>query len=216
MFPQSNRTSRTVGCAAHNLQLAFKYVLVLETEIECILYTVSKLVTLSKTSNLVADDLKDLHVTLRKDFVVRWNSTYIMLKSYSKLTQMQIKSLLTHKSTKAKNASDQKKMLLDSNETEKLAELCKILQHLYEFTQIIQGDDVTISKILPSLATITARLEDALTDTELFGELICNLIDNIKSKFQYVYNNDLFIFASCLDPNFTFQWINAAEKNGIK
>jgi hypothetical protein len=65
------------------------------------------------------------------------------------------------------------------------------------------------------LATIT-RLEDALTDTEVFGELICNLIDNIKSKFQYVYNNDLFIFASCLDPNFTFQWINAAEKSGIK
>lgn len=80
-----------------------------------------------------------------------------MINSYLKLSTADIKHLLSFK-TASKNMYDKKKLLLSSLEYEKLNDLRQILEDLYVFTQIIQGDGITVSKILPALNTVTHTL----------------------------------------------------------
>jgi hypothetical protein len=56
-------------------------------------------------------------------------------------------------------------MCLAEYEFENLKELKLILEPLFIFTQLIQADDVTISRMLPGLFTILVILNDKLTDT---------------------------------------------------
>jgi hypothetical protein len=107
-------------------------------------------------------------------------------------------------------------MCLAEDEFENLKELKLILEPLFIFTQLIQADDVSISRILPGLFTILTILNDKLTDTVVYDELISNLISNIKNRFKYVFENDLFIFASCLDPNFALHWMKPHDKSAVK
>ena len=51
-------------------------------------------------------------------------------------------------------------MILSALEHEKLIELQKILKDVFIFTEIIQGDGVTVSRLVPALYTVVSNLKD--------------------------------------------------------
>ena len=146
------------GCAGHNIQLAVNDALK-DKDLECIIKKVSKLISKSKKSNLLSDELRNINKFLHKNNKTRCNSTYTMISSYLKLTQADIIKLLSFQSEK-KNAANRKKLILSNYERDKLVELQKILADIYIFTEIIQGDNVTISRLVPALYTIVTNLKE--------------------------------------------------------
>ena len=127
-----------------------------------------------KKSNLVSDELRKLNKFLRKNNKTRWNSTYLMISSYLKLSREDVVKLLSLQTNK-KNRESQKGLLLNQGEYEQLRELELILKDLYIFTLIVQGDNVTISKLLPALNTVVYNL-NSLTDLKH--------MNSIRNKFK--------------------------------
>jgi hypothetical protein len=75
------------GCAAHNLHLAIQDSFEVDSTFERTMQKVKKLVSMAKKSTLISDELRAKKFLLKKNMVVRWNSTYMMLDSYLKLSQ---------------------------------------------------------------------------------------------------------------------------------
>jgi hypothetical protein len=128
-------------------------------EMDDILNKIKKLVAKCKKSTLMADQLRDLNKFLTKNNSTRWNSDYMMINGYLKLSSADLKALLSFNSKK-KNLENQKKLILANVEVEKIKELQSIYKELYICTQILQGDNVTISKLLPAIRTIKFNLKN--------------------------------------------------------
>jgi hypothetical protein len=146
------------GCAGHNIQLAVNESLK-DKNIESILIKVSKFIAKSKNSNLISDELRKVNKFLHKNNKTRWNSTFTMITSYLKLSNCEIIKALSF-STNKKNQLAQKKLILSSQEYEKLKELQIILKDVFIFTELIQGDNVTISRLIPAVNTVLFNLRE--------------------------------------------------------
>ena len=82
-----------------------------------------------------------------------------MITSYLKLSNCEIIKALSF-STNKKNQLAQKKLILSSQEYEKLKELQMILKDVFIFTELIQGDNVTISRLIPAVNTVLFNLRE--------------------------------------------------------
>jgi hypothetical protein len=91
MISDMNQVQR-LRCHAHELQLAIKDGLKLE-EVDALINKVSKIVRNSRHSTSLMDQLRELGKNLRAKNATRWNSIYLMIKSFLKLTMEEIKAL---------------------------------------------------------------------------------------------------------------------------
>lgn len=160
-------------------------------------------------SMLLSDELKSMGKFLHKRNATRWNSVYMMINSYLSLSYSDIKSLISMH-YKNKNISEQRNLLLSQIEIDKLKELQLILHDFYICTQIIQGDDVTISKLLTSIRTVKYNLEQL--NLIHLDNLRRTLIENISQKFKYIEEDELFTYSSIIDPNYTFNFLSKIER----
>ena len=99
-----------------------------------------------------------------------------MISSYLKLSREDVVKLLSLQTNK-KNRESQKGLLLNQGEYEQLRELELILKDLYIFTLIVQGDNVTISKLLPALNTVVYNL-NSLTDLKHMKSIRNKLVES--------------------------------------
>ena len=108
---------------------------------------------------------------------------------------------------------------------EKVVELTTVLEQLYKFTNMIQGDGVTISKLLPSLKTVIRNVnlralheESMRSNKNLkakdfhFDRFSQAIIEGINDRFDYVFKEDIYTLASILDPNYGTSWIPVEER----
>jgi hypothetical protein len=114
----------------------------------------------------------------------------------------------------------------DLNDHKKLVELAEILEQLWICTDHLQGDGITVTRILPALThciehlDLPARHRDLMQANPLlpprvffFKSLQQKLITRIKERFANTLTDPLFTISSILDPNFGMRWIKIAERS---
>ena len=90
------------------------------------------------------DELRAIKKVLKKKNDTRWNSIYMMLKAFVKLTPHEIDTILVRGITTRGTKGDNERKLarennLSEDEREQIEELITILHELFVFTNIIQG-----------------------------------------------------------------------------
>lgn len=121
-------------CGAHNIQLVVKDGLKLDDNYSKLLTKVSSdIVSRSKVSHLIAEEVRRLDKSLYKAVVTRWNSILFMIRSVLKLTATDFASIRKEMSTKTARQKEIKKNFnLTSIERDMLLEL-KIVLEMFEF-----------------------------------------------------------------------------------
>ena len=74
------------------------------------------IVSKTKVSNLIAEEIRNLEKTLKAYIITRWNSTLFMIRSVLKLTKSDFKTLrdsMNYKSAKQKEVRDNFKLSKD-------------------------------------------------------------------------------------------------------
>lgn len=220
-----NNVSR-INCTAHRLQLAIKDALKLN-EASDLIKKISTIVNRGRHSTHVMDLLREAKKCLKTRNETRWNSVFYMLKSFSKLTNLEIDTILNcgKKGKKTKKGSNEE-LKFSAKDRERMHELSQILQELEICSDMLQGDGTTISKVLPALQTVIHKI-DLKSSHELmlskdktvkpkhfyFEDLSSSLIDSIKSRFQDVFTEPLFAISSMLDINYGTSWIKPEDKS---
>jgi hypothetical protein len=121
--------SSYLACAAHNGQLVLKDGLKLNEEYSRLIKKVSHdIVSKTKVSNLIAEEIRNLDKVLKSYVITRWNSILFMIRSVLKLTDKDFKTL-RDKMNKAteKQRLIKKNFMLSDVERSMLTELEKLL-----------------------------------------------------------------------------------------
>lgn len=148
-----------IPCAAHNIQLVIKDGLKLDkTYIDLINHVSKDIVSKSKTSLLIAEELRKLDKKLNMKNVTRWNSILFMIRSVLKLTPEDIKSIQgSMPAQNAKQKEIKKKFCLTSTERDMLSELKDLLE-MFEFvTDELQSNKINISRVYPAVAMLKKK-----------------------------------------------------------
>ncbi|RMZ99733.1 Zinc finger BED domain-containing 4, partial [Brachionus plicatilis] len=157
----------------------------------------------------------------------RWNSIFYMLQSLAKLSNSEIESILLAGKKKfkkqRKNSENDNKFTYE--EREKMNELILILKELEICTDILEGDEITISRILPTLFTVIMKIDlksnhEALMAKDktiknkifYFENVSKKLIASIKKRFEDIFDETIYNIAAMLDPNYGTIWIKPENK----
>ena len=172
------------------------------------------------------DALRDVKKTLRKKNSTRWNTIYLMLVAFLKLDCSEVEKILLSGCTTNSEKREARKKDLTDIEREQAVELNEILEQLYIFTNIIQGDGVTISRLIPSLNTVISRIDlrkrheeakasnSSIQDrTFYYEDFSSRLIEGLKSRFEYAFKDQIFTISSILDPNYGMTWIPVEDRS---
>jgi len=121
-------------CGAHNIQLVVKDGLKLDEAYSKLLTKVSSdIVSRSKVSHLIAEEVRRLDKSLYKAVVTRWNSILFMIRSVLKPTPTDFATIRKEMSTKSVRQKEIKKNFnLTAIEREMLLELQVVLE-MFEF-----------------------------------------------------------------------------------
>ena len=207
-----------IPCAAHNIQLVLKDGLTFDADFSVLINQVSKdIVSKSKFSILIAEELRSFDKKLCKRVVTRWNSVLFMIRSVLKVSIEEfdlIKSKLRSKAVSLKKAANS--FSLSLLERCMPTELCSLLA-LFEFvTDELQGDVVTISRVYPAVKMLQTKLVANLNDYVHTVELRKKLLQSLNERFSHLIVQDLFIVSTFLDPNFGLSAFSVGEKPMIK
>ena len=190
-------------CVAHNLQLVIKDGFKLSDDYNVLIDKVSKnIVSKSKCSTAVAEELRELNKKLCKRNLTRWNSTLFMIRSVLKLTPFDFTAIKNNLPIKSKKQRELKKNFnLSEQERAMLHELKEILE-MFEFvTDEIQTNDVSISRVFPCINYLKSSLAKA-SNVIYTEKLRSDLLKSINERFKDVKENDIYIFSTFLDPQF--------------
>jgi hypothetical protein len=122
------------------------------------------IVSKAKSSSVVAEQLAKLEKKLHKQNVTRWNSSLTMGLSVLGLTEADFKRIRAAMNGKsAKEQEAKRKFALSPRERDMLTELVELLKKFEFWTDELQTNDVSISRVLPmvvSLRTITNNINN--------------------------------------------------------
>lgn len=146
-----------IPCAAHNIQLVIKDGLNFDSKYSALIDRISTdIVSKSKFSHHLAEELRALDVQLCKQNLTRWNSILFMVRSVLKLSCEQYKNIRDEmKERNSSNRSKETAIQLHTRKNFGISELERkmlkelvILLEAFEFvTNQFQGDGVSISKV---------------------------------------------------------------------
>jgi len=117
-------------CLAHNIQLVIKDGLKLDEDYNKLIKHVSEdIVSKSKSSLVIAEELRKLNIKLNKKNVTRWNSILFMTRSVLRLSAADFKTIRSEMpSTNSKQKEVIKKFDLNDKDRTRLEELKDILE----------------------------------------------------------------------------------------
>ena len=140
-------------CLAHNIQLVVKDGLNLSGDYNELINRVSKdIVTKSKVSHIIAEELRKLTKKLNTKNLTRWNSILFMIRSVLKLTPEEMKVIRDQMPNKTSEQKEiRRKFDLSYVEREMLCELQAVLE-MFEFvTDEFQSNKINISRVYPCI-----------------------------------------------------------------
>jgi hypothetical protein len=136
------------------------------------------IVTKSKQSLVIAEELRKLNIKLNKKNVTRWNSILFMIRSALKLSPDDFKKIRNEMPTRnAKEREVRDKFHLKSNERAMLEELKEILEAFEFITDELQSNLVNISRVYRGITFLKEKLSinNSVYTTDLREALLASL-----------------------------------------
>ena len=171
--------------------------------INLVIKKTQKFVCKCRMSSILSQELKEMNKKLLKDFPVRWNSTYIMIKSYNKLTVEEVKKLISNVKREERAA-----ITLSTKDKTLIDELENVLCVLFYATQLFQKSKVSSSAVYPVIVYLKTELikDKTKNESSLFTSLTrsfrVSLFKFITKRFGSLMYDNLFRQATFLDPLF--------------
>lgn len=193
-----------IPCCAHNIQLVVKDGLKLSVKYNDLIDRVSKdIVSKSKMSHVIAEELRNLNKKLNTKNLTRWNSILFMVRSVLKMTQEEMRQI---RSKMPNKTSDQQKARNNFNlsdiEREMLTELKLLLEEFEWVTDELQSNQINISRVYPCVVTLKQKLSDNTKTYEHTADIRKALLESLIKRFYNLIEEDLFIISTFLDPHF--------------
>jgi hypothetical protein len=120
-----------------------------------------------------------------------------MIKSYNKLTLDEVASLI-----KNLKQQEQRTFTLTSVQRVMAIELEHMLEELMHASKEFQSNGVTSSIVYPALSYLKTYLIKDISKYKYTKELREQLVKNICVRFGSLLNNEVFLFATFLDPHY--------------
>ena len=192
-------------CAAHAGQLTLKDGLKLDEDYTKLTKKISKdIVSKSKVSLLISEEIRKIDKVLKSHVITRWNSILFMVRSVLKLTKEDFDSLRKRMNSKKNKTQKQKETIKNFNlsETEipMLKELEELLSHFEWMTNEFQSNEVSSSRVYPCIMTLKHRIMYKLEDRIYTQQLRKDLNQSLNRRFNDYIENDCFKLATLLDP----------------
>jgi len=117
------------------------------------------IVSKTKVSNLIAEEVRNLELTLLTYVITRWNSILFMIRSVLRISDEDFKKIRKSMPTKTKKQLEVKsKFNINPKERAMLEELADVLTHFEWLTDNLQTDEVSISRVYPCIVSLRIKL----------------------------------------------------------
>ena len=160
-------------------------------------------VSKSKSSHCIAEELRKLNKKLNTKNLTRWNSILFMIRSVLRLTPeefQQIKQKMPNSTSEDKER--RRKFDLSSIERIMLNELKQVLELFEWVTDEFQANDVTISRVYPCVISLRSKLLDSSVEFIHTQEIRTELLASLNKRFANIINQDICQVSTFLDPHF--------------
>jgi zinc finger BED domain-containing protein 1 (E3 SUMO-protein ligase ZBED1) len=195
---------RHLPCFAHTLNLVPQKAIKNTVGLPKLIDSVKAIVTFSKQSVAVADDIRREQLAegktegnclkLMQEVPTRWNSLFYMLERFVLLSRILSKVLIQH----VKGPD-----MLTGLELENVRDIVALLRPLEVITRELSGEHyVTCSKVIPLAHSMKLAIQSMVPNYRMSIDLQRNLLAEIEHRFQHVENVKLLSVSTLLDPRF--------------
>ncbi|KAM9751438.1 v-myb avian myeloblastosis viral oncogene homolog-like 2a isoform 2-T2 [Menidia menidia] len=192
-----------ISCVARTLQVVIKDALKNSRVVENLLSQVHNVVAFFKGSAYWSEVLlKECNVSLcPSSSNCRWNSMMVSLRRMvQETTWSTIMTLLAQARIEASDSASAPPLVMVKRE--QVADILGLLQPFEEALQVLQGNGVTISFIIPSIIGLDKTLESRVTNYNHFCK---SLRTGIYTHFQPLIHQKEILLATVLDPRIKLQ-----------
>jgi hypothetical protein len=186
---------------AHNIQLVVKDGLKLNPEYNALIDRVStNIVTKSKLSHVIAEELRNLNININTKNVTRWNSILFTVRQVLKLSPQDLKQIRDQLPNKTSDEKERRKKFdISEIEREMLMELKDLLQ-MFEFvTDELQSNRINISRVYPCIEYLRENLinHEKIKSGEVkykyTQQMRLDLLTSLNKRFSHLIDQDVFI-----------------------
>ena len=188
-----------IGCTIHTLQLVVKDSILVQRSVIDMLAWCRKIVGHFKHSSLATGHLHSIlcqlslaENKLMQDEPTRWDSTYYMLECLVE----------QHRAISLYDADYGLPERLSANDWQQAEKIVKLLEPIQRVTKELSAKEASISKVIPFLETLKIELSTPKESDSGIKTTKEEMLESLKSRFEYVYNDDYFVIATLLDPRF--------------
>ncbi|TKS77320.1 Serine/threonine-protein kinase [Collichthys lucidus] len=207
-FSELQIGTRTI-CVANTLQLVIKEALKNSRVVENLLSQVHNVLAFFRSSAYWSEVLlKECNVSLCPSSTnCRWNSMMLSLRRMvQETTWSAIMTLLAQARIEANDAASAPPLVMVKRE--QVIDILGLLEPFGEALQVLQGNGVTISFIIPSLIGLDKTLESIATNYTHFNKA---LRTGLHTRFQSLIHQKDMILAAVLDPRIKLQPFSDAK-----
>jgi hypothetical protein len=175
------------------------------------------IVSKSKFSVLIAEELQSFNKKFTKRIVTRWNSILFMIRSVLKVTPAEfekIRKAMPMVSKKQKEAK--KKFDLSDEDREMLQELKTVLEWFEWATDEFQTNTVSISRVFPCVRSLIEKLSKVDYAAIHTQQIRSDLLASLMKRFGDLVKNEVFVVSTFLDPNFGMRAFPRDEKANVR
>ena len=204
-------------CLAHNLQLVIKDGLKISDDYNALIQHVAQdIVSKTKSSSIIAAELRKLNKKLNKKNLTRWNSMF-MIRSVLQLSPDQMSSIRKAMPTRCKSEREIKSKFDPTlPDRRKLEEIQEVLE-MFEFvTDEFQSNRVNFSRVYPAIMFLRQKLSENHENFEHTASLRKELLNSLNKRFGKLLNDDIFMISTFLDPNFGISAFEEKDQDVVK
>ncbi len=205
-------------CAAHNIQLVLKDALNLNAKYTALINRITHdIVSKSKFSILIAEELQAFNKKFVKRIITRWNSILFMVRSVLKVTPSEfekIRKAMPILNKKQKEAK--KKFFLSEEDRDMLNELKTVLEWFEWATDEFQTNSVSISRVFPCVRSLIEKLAKVDYSAIHTQQIRSDLLGSLMKRFGDLVKNEVFVVSTFLDPNFGLRAFPNDEKANVR
>ena len=213
-----------IPCLAHNIQLVVQDGLKLSESYTKLINRVSHdIVSKSKFSHVIAEELRKINKKLNKKNLTRWNSVLFMIRSVLRLKPEELKLISDQMPNKTETQRQAKKNFNLTNIEREMLEELKDLLELFEFvTDELQSNRINISRVYPCFQFLRKNLdrtnenENRLSKIKYTCQIRSDLLKSLNDRFENLMDDDVFVAATFLDPLFGIDSFNNDKKLVVK
>lgn len=166
-----------------------------EEDIERIIKSVKRIVMWFHSSNVASNELKELtQLHIIQDCPTRWNSTYLMIERFLKLSSKVSTVLLDHMDAPP---------MISGVDIAVLHDIIIPLKLFYNATLDCSGDkSITISRVIPIHDFLATHLDEMKMKTAIGKQFLQKLNNEFKKRFTSLEFNYLCGISTVLDPRY--------------